>query len=223
MDMTTKVSTWLKGKALDARAHGEKESLWNVLYVEWEYTARKTRCGERFSLLSQSTSYDHSKTDNPLVVALDVLKVNVNYRLFDKSKTYRKTLKYARKLNRTLNTWKWQWIDSKANHWLHTDGKRMLHTCFGLFRTVNVYQSDLCYGGPEEGGWWYDHLSLVKSVKCWYWNAEGYRMHLESVYGGVINDQEGRPYTSVLNGKEVRVYIEDWKGESETRSRPYYS
>lgn len=31
---------------------------------------------------------------------------------------------------------------------------------------VNVYQLDRGYGGPEEGGWWYDYEYPIESVKC---------------------------------------------------------
>lgn len=30
---------------------------------------------------------------------------------------------------------------------------------------VAVYLVDRCYGGPEEGGWWYDAGNLVRTVK----------------------------------------------------------
>ncbi len=30
---------------------------------------------------------------------------------------------------------------------------------------VAVYESELAYGGPEEGGWWYAVGSLVRTVK----------------------------------------------------------
>lgn len=31
---------------------------------------------------------------------------------------------------------------------------------------VSLYRVDRCYGGPEEGGWWYNHYSLESYQFC---------------------------------------------------------
>jgi len=36
----------------------------------------------------------------------------------------------------------------------------------GHVRWVNVYNVTRAYGGPEEGGWWYDEGELVESHRC---------------------------------------------------------
>lgn len=32
-----------------------------------------------------------------------------------------------------------------------------------MIEYVNVYEITRCYGGPEEGGWWYDEGEIVES------------------------------------------------------------
>lgn len=34
---------------------------------------------------------------------------------------------------------------------------------------VVVYLIDRLYGGPEEGGWWWDRIVADKVVRCWDW------------------------------------------------------
>ena len=43
-----------------------------------------------------------------------------------------------------------------------THDPKYLHDIFATFWSVAVYSVDSQYGGPEEGGWWYEVLSLVK-------------------------------------------------------------
>lgn len=31
---------------------------------------------------------------------------------------------------------------------------------------VNVYRVERVYGGPEEGGWWYDMREILRSTPC---------------------------------------------------------
>ena len=31
---------------------------------------------------------------------------------------------------------------------------------------VSVYEKNVCYGGPEEGGWWHTYYKYLGSVKC---------------------------------------------------------
>jgi hypothetical protein len=68
---------------------------------------------------------------------------------------------------------------------------------------VGVYSVDRCYGGPEEGGWWYDTGELVQSTavsSCE--EAEELRARL---YGDEFPDT-GKSY-SVLGGDDYRIII----------------
>lgn len=85
---------------------------------------------------------------------------------------------------------------------------------------VNVYASTRHYGGPEEGGWWYNWDECVASVpfladtKEEVIEAERYR--LSQIFRG-----HGSIY-SVASGVEYWVEVEEEGAQSETKERPYY-
>ena len=60
----------------------------------------------------------------------------------------------------------------------------------------SVYNVDRCYGGPEEGGWWYSHYTHVR----------------------VLGDNE---IFEIDDSDEVLI-IEFFSGSHETKAKPYY-
>ena len=40
----------------------------------------------------------------------------------------------------------------------------LVSKCFDVHSFVNIYLVNRSYGGPEEGGWWYDHGWLQCSI-----------------------------------------------------------
>lgn len=82
---------------------------------------------------------------------------------------------------------------------------------------VNVYEVGQSYGGPEEGGWWYDTGSPVTSVKCeTYTEAKRLADELREKY-----PQTGRS-SSVLGGDDYRVCIESGYARPYPDHRPHY-
>lgn len=77
---------------------------------------------------------------------------------------------------------------------------------------------DLCYGGNEEGGWWYDHYSLETSIQA--------KNTPEEVAAAIAALEEEYPhaenYSSVLGGHSYIVFAEYHKGSHTTRIRPRY-
>jgi hypothetical protein len=89
---------------------------------------------------------------------------------------------------------------------------------------VNAYETDLAYGGPEEGGWWYDYG--VPTGETWgpfeniddAW-AEYNRLHDTLV----VERNEGRPRkTSVLGEGEFTVAVEEHEPVAYPAERPFY-
>lgn len=83
---------------------------------------------------------------------------------------------------------------------------------------VNAYEVDRRYGGQEEGGWYYNHLTCVETYPTREENAEKVveflkEEHKNKAYGDIY---------SVLGGREIHVFIEDRPAASETREKPYY-
>lgn len=108
----------------------------------------------------------------------------------------------------------------------------------GETKWVNVYQISNHYGGSEEGGWWYDWYSLEKAIPVTSLKeAKEVQKKLEAEYGGentgynypsdkadnawVESPYEGEVPRS-MEGQEIAIYIENEKGESETKERPHY-
>lgn len=59
---------------------------------------------------------------------------------------------------------------------------------------INMYLSDRQYGGPEEGGWWYDTLEPVLAIKIFddEWKEDMIK-NMQSICDSI---NEGKPDTS---------------------------
>jgi hypothetical protein len=82
---------------------------------------------------------------------------------------------------------------------------------------VNVYDYSRAYGGPEEGGWWYDTGVPVKSVACVTdSDVDVASTRLQGVYpstGGA---------SSVLGGEDYIILYESHPGRPFPEYRPHY-
>jgi hypothetical protein len=82
---------------------------------------------------------------------------------------------------------------------------------------VNAYIMERSYGGPEEGGWWYDDYTLLESKKV-------RRHHAKTVKAQMLKKHKGREWgdpSSVRGGERVKVLIEDAPGRKHTPT-PHY-
>lgn len=83
---------------------------------------------------------------------------------------------------------------------------------------VNVYSVTRHYGGPEEGGWWYNWYSCievfpVKNKRSDIVEEELEAEHAYKKYGNIY---------SVLGGRDIEVRVEAAPKESETKRAPHY-
>ena len=89
----------------------------------------------------------------------------------------------------------------------------------------SIYEYDRAYGGPEEGGWYYDMMKHVASFprRVNSHNRERYFTAIERL-AGIMNHREGRyPASSVLSNGEYVGVIEKTIGECTTSTaKPYY-
>lgn len=89
---------------------------------------------------------------------------------------------------------------------------------------VSIYHVDMAYGGSEEGGWWYDRGSIVRTVKT-FKNEDlacAYCRKLNAKLDGLVN-KHFRPKSSVISDGVYEAHIHENhapKGFPETR--PYY-
>lgn len=84
---------------------------------------------------------------------------------------------------------------------------------------LNVYNVQRCYGGPEEGGWYYDAGELLLSVPLLDCIDEAaVRAELEKEYSN-----EGRyPAYSVLSDGAYRITRSFEQGRNYPEERPHY-
>lgn len=95
-----------------------------------------------------------------------------------------------------------------------TDYLRLMRQdCF-----ATAYVVERLYGGPEEGGWWYDHYTILRSVPC---KVEHYPKIAEALKKEFehLQDPKHDRY-SVLGTGDVIVCLEESPGENETREKP---
>lgn len=125
----------------------------------------------------------------------------------------------------------------------------MIERVFKKFRNnsgqkvaVSLYEIERRYGGPEEGGWWYDDYTVIESV--WfpdYETAEAAQLKMESeaveltkqakrLYSLSCQAQvdwlesrglESHPYETDPEYR-YEIFVEHELGERETHGRPHY-
>lgn len=84
---------------------------------------------------------------------------------------------------------------------------------------INAYEIRQCYGGPEEGGWWYDMGTCLQSVSV---NSNedlliALKM-LADTYGDRYTDEPPRH----RDGEDLTIYVEDEPGRHYPTERPHY-
>ncbi len=95
-------------------------------------------------------------------------------------------------------------------------------------RFATTYEVNYVYGGPEEGGWYYDMYTKVAERRLepqenvsLEESAEAVRYQIECQLFEEYGDLK-KTYTSVNGGKMYVVALEYIAGENETKERPHY-
>jgi hypothetical protein len=86
---------------------------------------------------------------------------------------------------------------------------------------VNVYLVDRAYGGPEEGGWWYDTEEAINAIKCEAYEVD-YRKQVAQEWCDAQNASRNSDINSVLSEGKYVVRIEDFVGENSPKEKPFY-
>ena len=84
---------------------------------------------------------------------------------------------------------------------------------------ISAYECSNYYGGPEEGGWWFDWLTLETDVEPFVLStaAAAYEMALQ------LNQREGAETRTLSNGTPDRIWrVEINRGEHNTTQAPRY-
>ena len=84
---------------------------------------------------------------------------------------------------------------------------------------VNTYTVERVYGGPEEGGWWYDAGSPVESVRAPLADAERVQVEREAANADLAGV---RSRYSVIGGPDVMALVEGHFARPWPSRRPHY-
>jgi hypothetical protein len=93
---------------------------------------------------------------------------------------------------------------------------------------VNAYAVDRVYGGPEEGGWWYDTGTFLGGRAVLQGDdEEAYETTIEAakkyLHERFAHEYEGnRSRYSVIGEENFEVYVEDEPGADFPQERPHY-
>lgn len=108
-----------------------------------------------------------------------------------------------------------RWCDGMASKVDYSEVKIITKKIF-----VNTYLEDKAYGGPEEGGWWYNTWTIIESKKhLTQMDAEAAMLKVEE---NVHKENDGRfPIDSMASQGIYRAYLEAWPGESGSDYSPW--
>jgi hypothetical protein len=85
---------------------------------------------------------------------------------------------------------------------------------------ITEYAKDLRYGGAEEGGWYYDGFTFIKTRPLP--KRKGLRVARLLERRAVAENKLRRPYRSVRSDDHVHVEVEKCAGALEFQRRPHY-
>ena len=92
------------------------------------------------------------------------------------------------------------------------------------FRFISAYVTTRHYGGPEEGGWWYNMSECVQSKPIPPCDQQDFETVLTSVIERWCEEYQSHgDIYSVLGGSKVSFSLEHHAGECEDLSRPSWS
>ena len=88
---------------------------------------------------------------------------------------------------------------------------------------VNVYETDRIYGGPQEGGWYYDAGNPVKVMPVPRDRAKRLLARVRERLELINRNDRRRPGSSVLStGDYLEAWVEDHPGREYPDERPTY-
>jgi len=97
-------------------------------------------------------------------------------------------------------------------------------TCEPAFigKFVNVYLTDRAFGGPEEGGWWYDTGEAIQSTQ--FATAEEAERALNTLRAWCEGENKERrsDTSSVLSEGRYAARIEEGPAADYPATRPHY-
>lgn len=95
-----------------------------------------------------------------------------------------------------------------------------------MTRHVSLYTVTREFGGPEEGGWWYNNhvLETSRAIPAWMFGGiRGWYINLmKNTLLSVFTHLKHGDIYSVLGGTDIIVFREEVKGENQTEHPVFY-
>jgi len=96
-----------------------------------------------------------------------------------------------------------------------------------IIKYISVYEITRYYGGPEEGGWYYDHYDLLESVELTYpykeiYDPQTYQYGVDNVTAYLKAREITDNFLKNYLPERFEYYYETIKGENETKTIPHY-
>jgi len=96
------------------------------------------------------------------------------------------------------------------------------------FYSVGVYLEELCFGGPEEGGWYYSCFTFTTSLgehTRSFKTREEARIYRDSLDPLIEEWNEGRPalHSVLSDGRFTAMIVDELPLREYPTERPYYS
>lgn len=86
---------------------------------------------------------------------------------------------------------------------------------------VTAYDHNRAYGGPEEGGWWFDTGEVLASIPCrTEKHIEEAKALLKDIYGPMF--EGNHEISSVLCEGVLLICVSDEQGKNFPEVRPHY-
>lgn len=101
------------------------------------------------------------------------------------------------------------------------DNEKQIEVDFPKF--ITVYEETQAYGGPEEGGWWYDAGVILEMIQV---DTQEQEDMIVNMFTKRYNDPDDRELrygkTSAAGGYDIILSITKKRGEPYPKERPYY-
>lgn len=97
-----------------------------------------------------------------------------------------------------------------------------------MIRYITVYEVDRCYGGPEEGGWWYNRYVPIETItlpKAYQRKSKRAVKKVNALSKTLEVKYKDREWGNIYHstgGLLIEAIIEVSRRENETKSKPFY-
>lgn len=115
-------------------------------------------------------------------------------------------------------------VSSSLTEWVQSgeDMKRLWLLDWKGECFITAYSTTKEYGGPEEGGWWYDWSEPILTLPCLRRNALQMAEYLAKRYAPEYAVPKGSKYSDVNCGQALEIYPEAEPCENRSTQRPHY-